>query len=1007
MVVELIINAAVCLSYLGINIKTGGRTCPTALNFTISPASARRRYKINSHNRITSSSKMSDCNSPDQRNQRCLRCVELAHDCTATRSSAKCDKCLQDEEICTFLHPGTFGRIPDGLRARKTCHGCVLAHQLCNVLSDNGGTCTRCVKFDLTCVFRPTTQGTRVDLLRLGNKTNNHDESSMNSKLVGGGCGRVEEDTYDRPLTVCVPSTRPTYDPTAVEHKPGNGEGCEGMEEETYDRPLTVCVPSIRSKPLGENCEQVGEDSQDGSGVPSTCHTFDPFTTLPGVQWIDEVGDALSVGEHQTVPQNLYRGFDASDINTNTFGFHYDFLTRNQVGLCGSFSKGGGDVWYPIRPGELAHCRPTKRFTCPEDSSPLFVRATCIHQTSQCCHGTLVAFQNTSNKGKSWRFGIVNKVHFQNGGSISLWEWTGELNRENLVPDILLCDTWAVMLSHLEERLFLLKDLSLYFINQVSGPVPLGGSIRSDTRNKIDLGVQSSQQGPDRWEKVEKPSFHWGSLTIPFFNLTEECTGLRDLFVPNNWWNVKQKRKKMRVLHDHVSDDSDAWKWHIGSPKKIPAGDQLGMVVVAQRKRGKLITPSIAQQIPLTLKKSFNYGSIAHANDKTTLVQDFYCLSQSANKKLCDDYKDGLTLGDNIEEEIDSVLRNYAAGKSHTLFSTDKVMCQPTTLGGTFHGFTRLFAGGDAAPIIDETFQTCNELPHHTIHYKFARARDYMEYPALSIGFHQASFHQVKVQEPFVYLIEKAIGTKGTYASRCTTIHEGHLSFVGPRKVGIMNQPTVLEGPKEPVPSRDYHYWYHKNSSDHRYLPFLVSLINVIKGATTLAPYYFYRHLKQLHTVCNRTTRRDKFCPTAILTIDFYNSCHIDKHDLDNDVTNDMMTRLRKILFDFRDLLDKGVKVMKCRIEEVVRCIAHLENWGFCLPTTCCYQYLFRGERVQVYQWFMCPGLGTTHRIRNYWVHIFLGGLFSHCTSAPIYIVNGKAYFGKCPQVTMFAWGGN
>ncbi len=31
---------------------------------------------------------------------------------------------------------------------------------------------------------------------------------------------------------------------------------------------------------------------------------------------------------------------------------------------------------------------------------------------------------------------------------------------------------------------------------------------------------------------------------------------------------------------------------------------------------------------------------------------------------------------------------------------------------------------------------------------------------------------------------------------------------------------------------------------------------------------------------------------------------------------------------------------------------------------------------IEVYQFFMCPGLGTTYRIRNYWVHLFLAGLF-------------------------------
>jgi hypothetical protein len=63
-------------------------------------------------------------------------------------------------------------------------------------------------------------------------------------------------------------------------------------------------------------------------------------------------------------------------------------------------------------------------------------------------------------------------------------------------------------------------------------------------------------------------------------------------------------------------------------------------------------------------------------------------------------------------------------------------------------------------------------------------------------------------------------------------------------------------------------------------------------------------------------------------------------------------------------------------------------------------------KKLRVYQFSMCPGLGKTYRIKNYWVYLFLAGLFSHCTSVAIYNVDGKAYFGKCPKVIMFSWGG-
>mmetsp|Transcript_21027 Transcript_21027/g.32061 ORF Transcript_21027/g.32061 Transcript_21027/m.32061 type:complete len:86 (-) Transcript_21027:79-336(-) len=84
-----------------------------------------------------------------------------------------------------------------------------------------------------------------------------------------------------------------------------------------------------------------------------------------------------------------------------------------------------------------------------------------------------------------------------------------------------------------------------------------------------------------------------------------------------------------------------------------------------------------------------------------------------------------------------------------------------------------------------------------------------------------------------------------------------------------------------------------------------------------------------------------------------------------------------------------------------------MQWWVVSNQTTCCYQYITECNKIEVYQYFLCPGLGTSQRISNYWVHCFLPSTFSHCTSAAIFIVaDGKEYFGKCPKATMFAWGG-
>ena len=120
-----------------------------------------------------------------------------------------------------------------------------------------------------------------------------------------------------------------------------------------------------------------------------------------------------------------------------------------------------------------------------------------------------------------------------------------------------------------------------------------------------------------------------------------------------------------------------------------------------------------------------------------------------------------------------------------------------------------------------------------------------------------------------------------------------------------------------------------------------------------------------------------------------------------------MRNRLEVGVDEFKNLCSRGIEFVEACCQVAQNALQHILWWGVCLPTTCCYQYIGLQPKIKVYQYFMCPGLGTTYRIQNYWVHLFLAGLFSHCTSMPIYIVNGRAYFGKCPKVVMFSWGGD
>ena len=132
-----------------------------------------------------------------------------------------------------------------------------------------------------------------------------------------------------------------------------------------------------------------------------------------------------------------------------------------------------------------------------------------------------------------------------------------------------------------------------------------------------------------------------------------------------------------------------------------------------------------------------------------------------------------------------------------------------------------------------------------------------------------------------------------------------------------------------------------------------------------------YRHLACFHPVSNDPQNRKKFCPRAIIAIDFSSSCHVDRGDDQQFCEESIKSRL---LMD--ELKEQGLASVSSTLEEVRNCLRHVTWWGVCLPTTCYYQYISKRNDIEVYQWFLCPELGTTYRIKNYWVHHFLAGFF-------------------------------
>ena len=275
------------------------------------------------------------------------------------------------------------------------------------------------------------------------------------------------------------------------------------------------------------------------------------------------------------------------------------------------------------------------------------------------------------------------------------------------------------------------------------------------------------------------------------------------------------------------------------------------------------------------------------------------------------------------------------------------------------------------------------------------------------MGFFDSKTHGVHIQDWMVETLQRPIGAKGTYSSgRNCMKHDGFLTYAGPRKRGNMRQPTVAEGPNESnIPEEDRYHFSNINVC-HKYWPFAHKLINTLVGATTQAAYHIYPFLAKFYPVSNSINYRNKFCPRGIIALNFASSCHVDKNDNLKKYYQNVVGRLTQTIELMQTLNPIADNVIGPKLIEATNSLQHLIWWGLCLPTTCCYQYVKQRNNIEVYQWFVCPGLGTAHKIENFWVHLFLAALFSHYTTCAIYIVDGKAYFGNCPYATMFSWGG-
>ena len=118
--------------------------------------------------------------------------------------------------------------------------------------------------------------------------------------------------------------------------------------------------------------------------------------------------------------------------------------------------------------------------------------------------------------------------------------------------------------------------------------------------------------------------------------------------------------------------------------------------------------------------------------------------------------------------------------------------------------------------------------------------------------------------------------------------------------------------------------------------------MNCLGGVTLRAVYYSYHHLARYYPSANDVGTGIRFCTIAILTINFCNSYHCDKHDLQKWNQQEMISKLSIVISSFEFLCNNGIPIHNSRLMEAVMSLQNILLWGLSKPTNFCYQYIMK-----------------------------------------------------------------
>ena len=194
--------------------------------------------------------------------------------------------------------------------------------------------------------------------------------------------------------------------------------------------------------------------------------------------------------------------------------------------------------------------------------------------------------------------------------------------------------------------------------------------------------------------------------------------------------------------------------------------------------------------------------------------------------------------------------------------------------------------------------------------------------------------------------------------------------------------------------SSRHNFQYNSKATLIQYLPLVEKLCNKHCASAVAFGRYIDPIISMIknnginHTSTGNSRIKIITC-ASLKGLPFCNTLHVDKQDMISD-------NMKKVILNRLHLLESSILTE----DDIVMCKyirAYMNQYsGISSGSRVTYHYVFTSKKsakkVDLIQYFILWSLGVCIRISDNVTNYFYGGLFHHCSSVPLFIINGRVY---------------